>query len=205
MATITSSSRESLVGTFAQSSQERAAGLSSKEAQRRLLEFGPNEIRREKATSPVILLGRQFASAVIWLLLAASVVSLALGEFLDAIAIDVIVIINAVIGFLQEHRAERAVLALRSMTAPRARVLRAGGSLIIPARDIVPGDVLVLEAGDVAGADARLLTAHALGTNEAALTGESTPVDKSTDPTGPDTPLAERHDFVFMGTSIATG
>src|SRR5262245_37670632 len=205
MATITSSSRESLVGTFAQSSQERDAGLSSKEAQRRLLEFGPNEIRREQATSPVILLGRQFASPVIWLLVAASVVSLALGEFLDATAIGVIVIINAAIGFLQEHRAERAVMALRSMTAPRARVLRDGQSVIVPASTIVPGDVLVLEAGDVAAADARLLTAHALSTNEAALTGESAPVDKSTAPTAPETPLAERRDFVFMGTSVATG
>jgi Ca2+-transporting ATPase len=205
MATITSSSRELFEETYAQSSQEIGAGLSSEEAQRRLGEFGPNEIRREEATSPVVLFGRQFASPVIWLLLGASAVSLALGEFLDAAAIAVIVIINAVIGFLQEHRAERAVMALRSMTAPRARVVRDGRSIIIPASDIVPGDVLVLEAGDVAGADARLLTAHALSTNEAALTGESAPADKSTDPTAPDTPLAERHDFVFMGTSIATG
>ena len=180
-------------------------GLSSDDAQRRLAEYGPNEIRREEATSALILLAHQFASPVIWLLLGASAVSLAVGEYLDAIAIGVIVIINAVIGFLQEHRAERAVMALRSMTAPRARVLRDGQSIIIPASGIVPGDVLVLEAGDVAAADARLVQAHALRTNEAALTGESSPVDKSTEPTSPDTPLAERHDFVFMGTSIATG
>jgi P-type Ca2+ transporter type 2C len=115
------------------------------------------------------------------------------------------VIINAVIGFLQEHRAERAVMALRSMTAPRARVMRDGHRVMMPANGIAPGDVLVLEAGDVAAADARLRTAHALTTNEAPLTGESTPVEKTTAPTGPDTPLAERHDFVFMGTSVATG
>jgi Ca2+-transporting ATPase len=115
------------------------------------------------------------------------------------------VIINAVIGFLQEHRAERAVMALRSMTAPRARVMRDGHSHIITASSIVPGDLLVLEAGDIPAADARLRTAHALTTNEAPLTGESTPVEKTTAPTGPDTPLAERHDFVFMGTSVATG
>jgi len=124
---------------------------------------------------------------------------------LSAIAIGTIVTINAVIGFLQEHRAERAVRALRSMTAPRARVVRDGHSVMMPANAIVPGDVLVLEAGDVAAADARLRIAHALTTNEASLTGESTPVDKATSPTGPDTPLAERHDFVFMGTSVATG
>jgi Ca2+-transporting ATPase len=180
-------------------------GLSSDDAQRRLAEHGPNEIQREEATSALIFLAHQFASPVIWLLLGASAVSLALGEYLDAIAIGVIVVINAVIGFLQEHRAERAVMALRSMTAPRARVLRDGQSVIVPASSIVPGDVLVLEAGDVAAADARLVQAHALRTNEAALTGESTPVEKSTEPTAPDAPLAERHDFVFMGTSIATG
>jgi len=139
------------------------------------------------------------------LLLAACGVSLVVGELLDAAAIALIVVINGAIGFLQEHRAECAVMALRSMTAPRARVLRTGRSVFVPASTIVPGDVLVLEAGDIAAADARLLTAHALSTNEAALTGESTPVDKSTEPTTPETPLAERHDFVFMGTSIATG
>jgi Ca2+-transporting ATPase len=182
-----------------------AVGLSSGEAQRRLTEFGPNEIRREQATSALTLLVRQFASPVIWLLLVATVLSAALGEWLDAIAIGAIVILNAVIGFFQEHRAERAVMALRAMTAPRARVMRDGHSVMLPANEIVPGDVLVLEAGDVTGADARLRTAHALTTNEAPLTGESTPVEKTTAPTGPDTPLAERHDFVFMGTSVATG
>ena len=183
----------------------RASGLSSAEAKRRLGEFGPNEIHREQATSALTLLVRQFASPVIWLLLVASVLSVALGELLDAIAIGAIVVVNAVIGFLQEHRAERAVMALRSMTAPRARVMRDGHSVIIPAYAIVPGDLLVLEAGDVAAADARLHRAHALTTNEAPLTGESTPVEKTAAPTAPDTPLAERHDFVFMGTSIATG
>lgn len=181
------------------------AGLSSAEAQRRLTEFGPNEIRREPATTAITLLVRQFASPVIWLLLVATVLSGALGEWLDAIAIGAIVILNAVIGFFQEHRAERAVMALRSMTAPRARVMRDGHSVMMPAAGIVPGDFLVLEAGDVTAADGRLRTAHALTTNEAPLTGESAPVEKTTTRTGPETPLAERHDFVFMGTSVATG
>jgi Ca2+-transporting ATPase len=180
-------------------------GLSSAEAQRRLTEFGPNEIRREQATNALTLVVGQFASPVIWLLLVATVLSAALAEWLDAIAIGAIVILNAVIGFFQEHRAERAVMALRSMTAPRARVMRDGHGIMMPANGIVRGDFLVLEAGDVTAADARLRTAHALTTNEAPLTGESTPVEKTTAPTGPDTPLAERHDFVFMGTSVATG
>lgn len=181
------------------------AGLSSDAAKRRLSDFGPNEIERKKATSPLIVFGRQFASPVIWLLLGASAVSLAVDEALNAAAIGVIVVINAVIGFLQEHRAERAVTALRSMTAPRARVLRDGHSVSVPAREIVPGDVLVLEAGDITAADGQLVRAHALSTNESALTGESTPVHKRTDPAAPDAPLAERHDYVFMGTSVATG
>ncbi len=180
-------------------------GLTSTEAQRRLIEFGPNEISREQATNPLALLARQFASPVIWLLLGATVVSAAVGELLDATAIGTIVIVNAAIGFFQEHRAERAVMALRSMTAPQARVMRDGHSVMAPANTVVPGDLLVLEAGDVAAADARLHTAHALTTNEAPLTGESTPVEKTTVPTAPDTPLADRHDFVFMGTSVATG
>lgn len=207
MATVTPSSISPPLTADANSSPAPrvAAGLSSAEAQRRLTEFGPNEIRREQTTTPLALLARQCASPVIWLLLVASVLSAALGELLDAIAIGAIVIVNAVIGFFQEHRAERAVMALRSMTAPRARVMRDGHSVMMPANGIVPGDFLVLEAGDVAAADARLHTAHALTTNEAPLTGESTPVEKTTAPTGPDTPLAERHDFVFMGTSVATG
>ena len=130
---------------------------------------------------------------------------MALGELLDAGALAAILIINAVIGFFQEYRAERAVLALRSMTARRARVLRDGHSVMVTAETIVPGDVPVLEAGDIAAADARLQSAHALTTNEAALTGESTPVDKHAQPTPAATPLAERHDFVFMGTAIGTG
>jgi Ca2+-transporting ATPase len=184
---------------------DMGTGLSSADAQRRLTEFGPNEIRRERAVSRLTLLARQFASPVIWLLLGASVLSAALGEVLDAIAIGAIVIVNAAIGFFQEHRAERAVMALRSMTAPRARVMRDGHSVIVSADTVVPGDVLVLEAGDVPAADARLHKAHALTTNEAPLTGESAPVEKHTAPTSPETPLAERHDFVFMGTSISTG
>jgi P-type Ca2+ transporter type 2C len=182
-----------------------SSGLSSTDAQHRLIEFGPNEICRERATSALTLLLRQFASPVIWLLLGASVMSVALGELLDAIAIGAIVIVNAVIGFFQEHRAERAVMALRSMTAPRARVMRDGHGVIVPAATVVPGDLLVLEAGDITAADARLRTAHALTTNEAPLTGESAPVEKSARATAPETPLAERQDFVFMGTSVATG
>ena len=128
MATVTSSPIAPSLGTGAgrPDADPIRSGLSSTDAQRRLIEFGPNEIRREQATSALGLFARQFGSPVIWLLLGASVLSAALGELLDAGAIGAIVTVNAVIGFLQEHRAHRAVMALRSMTAPRARVMRDG-------------------------------------------------------------------------------
>jgi Ca2+-transporting ATPase len=147
----------------------------------------------------------QLKSPVIWLLLGACLISGALGEVADAVAIGAIVVLNSLVGFFQEYRAERAVLALRSMTAPRARVLRDGRLVVIAAADLVPGDRLVLEAGDIVAADAKLDEAHALLTNEAALTGESTPAEKSTGEVPPDAPLAERHNSVFMGTSVANG
>ena len=180
-------------------------GLSASDAERRLREVGPNELTAEQPTSRITLFFRQFASPVIWLLLGAGVVSAVLGENLDAGAILTIVVINAAIGFVQEFRAQQAVLALRSMTAPHARVMRDGHSTMVPASSVVPGDLLLLEAGDVTAADARVLTAHALTTIEAPLTGESAAVEKSSTPTAANTALAERRDFVFMGTSIATG
>jgi len=184
---------------------DAASGLSSVEAARRLEQYGPNEIVRGRATPAWLLLLGQFRSPLVLLLIGACAVSVALGELADAIAIGAIVLLNALIGFFQEHRAERAVLALRSMTAPRARVLRDGHLQVIPAAQLVPGDLLALEAGDVVAGDARLIEAHALATIEAALTGESLPAEKSSFLTAPDAPLAERRDWVFLGTSVAMG
>jgi P-type Ca2+ transporter type 2C len=115
------------------------------------------------------------------------------------------VIVNGLVGFFQEYRAEKAVLALRAMTAPRARVVRDGAQTVIAAAEVVTGDTIVLEAGDVVAADAHLLEANKLIASEAALTGESAGVDKAVKPSAPDAPLAERHDQVFMGTAIANG
>src|SRR5262249_21789569 len=144
-------------------------------------------------------------SPLIWLLLGAVVVSAALGEVADAIAIGVIVVVNALVGFFQERRAENALEALRSLTAPRARVRRDGHQEVVPAAEVVPGDVLLLEAGDVVAADAHLLEANRLSTNEAPLTGESAPVEKDARPVAADAPLAERRDSIFLATSVATG
>ncbi len=156
-----------------------SAGLSTADAARRLTEFGPNEIRRDAGPAPWRIFAGQLNSPVIWLLLGACVLSGVLGEVADVVAIATIVILNAGVGFLQEYRAERAMQALRSMTAPHARVRRDGHATSIPAVTIVPGDVLLLEAGDVVAADAQVLVADRLSTNEAALTGESADVPKS--------------------------
>lgn len=188
-----------------QARTEPPHGLSSSEAHKRLAEHGHNLVEREETISTVALLVSQFKSPVIVLLLGAAAVSAALGEHIDAIAIGAIVVLNALVGFFQEFRAERAVLALRAMTAPRARVFRDGRTTEIAASLVVPDDVLLLDAGDIVAADARLLEVNALLVNEAALTGESAPAHKSADAAPADAPLAERHDRVFMGTSIANG
>jgi Ca2+-transporting ATPase len=177
-------------------------GLSQEAAQRLLQEVGPNEIQREKSTPPWKIFIRQFTSPMVGLLAIASGVALALGERVDAVAILVIVALNAMIGFFQEYRAEKAVLALRAMTAPRARVLRDGHAALIPAQAVVPGDILLLEAGDRVAADAQVMEVHQLLANESALTGESVPVEKDPAPLGDDVPLAERKDHVYAGTAI---
>jgi len=181
------------------------AGLSTAEAARRALAHGPNTIAREPGRPAWVLFVRQFNSPLIWLLGSACGVAAALGEAADAIAILAIVVLNGAIGFLQERGAARAIEALQSMTAPRARVRRDGRMTIVAAAEVVAGDILLLEAGDVVAADARVLEAHNLAANEAALTGESLPVEKSADPAPPKAPLAERTDHVFMGTAVTRG
>lgn len=180
-------------------------GLSAEEARVRLERDGPNALPSRPPTGWAKVLAAQLANPLMAVLGASCVLSAAMGHVIDAVAIGVIVSINVVVGAVQEHRAERAVIALRSLTARRARVLRDGHRLTVPAAEVVVGDVLDLEAGDVVAADARLLQAHELSTIEANLTGESVPVDKDPAPVPDDTPLAERTDCVFMGTSVATG
>ncbi len=186
-------------------SQKSVSGLSASEASARLAQYGSNEIRHTETVSPWVLFAEQFKSPVVWLLLGACIISAALGEVTDAIAIASIVVINACVGFFQEYRAEKAVNALRSMTAPRARVMRDAKMMIIAASEVVPGDILLMEAGDVVAADARLLEAYALSVNEAALTGESVPAEKRVGDASADAPLAERYDRVYLGTAVVNG
>jgi Ca2+-transporting ATPase len=180
-------------------------GLSSEEARRRLRRDGRNELRKSRSISAPAIFLRQFASLVIWVLIGAAAVSIYLGEKAEGIAIISIVVLNAVIGFFQEFRAEKAAASLARLAAPKARVLRNGHAKVCAASEVVAGDVLLLESGDLVAADARLIEASSLRANEVSLTGESQPVDKSTGCLPLETPLAERRNMVFLGTSIALG
>lgn len=180
-------------------------GLSDSEARQLLRQHGLNEISREKTTPVWFLFLHQFKSPLVLILIFASVVSAFLGEPVEALAIGAILLINALIGFFQEYRAENAITALREMTAPRAKVLRDGRQILILAHDVVPGDLLILEAGDIVAADGEILDSSRLQVNEAVLTGESLPVQKSVLAARDARNLAERSGEVFMGTTVATG
>lgn len=182
------------------------SGLSAGEAERRLGEHGPNEVTAARAVSPWKLLLEQFKNVLILILLFAVGLSAVLGHATEAIVIGAIVFLAAVLGFTQEYRAERAIEALTRMAAPTATVARDGQELSIPARELVPGDVLILRAGDKASADARLAEAVNLQAEEAALTGESLPVEKHVDALA-DEELAvgDRTNMVYAGTTISYG
>ncbi len=184
----------------------RVEGLSSREAAERLVVDGPNELKEGQRIGPLQILFGQFKSLIIWILIAAGVISGVLGERVDAIAILAIVVLNALIGFYQEFNAEKSIAALKKMTAPKAKVRRGGQVASIPASGIVAGDILALEAGDLVAADARLLQAAALKCIESALTGESEAVTKQAGTLEQrDLPLGDRVNMVFMGTSVAAG
>ncbi len=180
-------------------------GLSEEEAQKRLEEFGPNELRKEKGKSPWSIFLDQFKDFLILLLLAATFVSLLIGEVFDAAAIMAIVVMSAFLGFLQEYRAERALEALKKMAAPEAVVLRGGRERRIPAREVVPGDIILLHAGDKVPADARLIEQFNLRVDEAPLTGESVPVNKEVAILPPETALADRKNMLYAGTVVTYG
>ena len=181
-------------------------GLNVKEVQKRLWEVGQNVLTAKKGVHPVFLFLGQFKDFMVLVLLAATVVSGLLGEIADAVTILTILIINAVLGFVQEFRAERSMESLRSLTAPEARVLREGTEQKIPAAEVVPGDIVLLEAGDRIPADVRWIQAVNIQVEESALTGESHPVPKSITPLLDElTPMADRRNMGYMGTSVVNG
>lgn len=181
-------------------------GLSHAEAENRLKKFGFNQLEEKEGISPFLLFVGQFNNVIVWILMVAAIVSGFLGEWVDALAILAIVVINAVIGFIQEFRAEKSLAALQKMAAPFSRVLRGGEIHSVSSREIVPGDIVLLEAGDYVPADGRICSSFSLRTQEASLTGESTPVDKSIETLqNPSLPIADRENMVFMGTSVTSG
>ncbi len=180
-------------------------GLTSAEADRRLAHTGPNELREERRVAATELLLRQFRSPLIYILILAGAVTTALGEYVDAGVIGAVLLLNALIGFVEEHRAERSMAALRRLAAARAVVMRDRRAHTIDARRLVPGDVVLLEAGSKVPADCRILHAVALEADEALLTGESATVAKGIESLPPDAPLAERANMLFMGTVVVRG
>jgi len=194
-------------------------GLSSEEAKSRIIQYGFNELKEKKRRTALQMFLEEFKDIFILLLIAATVFSVIIGyyelmrdpslgfleTYADAITIGIIVVLVAIAGFVQEYRAEKAIEALKKLAAPRARVMRNGKETMILAREVVPGDILVLEAGDTVAADSRLLEAVELKTDEAILTGESTPVNKSLEPVKPDAPTADRRDMLFMATHTIYG
>ncbi len=181
------------------------SGLSTEEAAVRMDASGPNALPEVPPRSLGAVFLRQFASPLIYLLLAAAVVAFPLGHRGDAAVILAVVVLNAVLGAFQEGRAERSMAALRRLSTFKVRVRRNGEEIHLDAAALVPGDVFHLAAGDAVTADARLLEAAALECAEAALTGESLPVAKSVDSTSAGAPLAERHCMVYSGTHVAAG
>ncbi len=181
-------------------------GLTAAEAAARLSQHGPNALVEGRRRGPVRMFFDQFTDFMIVVLLIAAVVSGILGDVVDTIVILVIVVLNAVIGFIQEYRAEAAIAALRQMAAPEARVLRDDRTHSIPAQELVPGDIVLLDAGNVVPADMRLLEVAALQTQEAALTGESAAVRKSADaPVAHDAALGDRFTMAYKGTLVVHG
>jgi P-type Ca2+ transporter type 2C len=182
------------------------SGLTNPEAARRLAEFGPNELQAAGRVSPWAILLEQFKNVLIIILLLATALSAFLGHGVEAIAITVIVLFAVVLGFVQEYRAERAIEALRKMAAPEATVIREGRERSVPARELIPGDLILLATGDKVPADVRLIEAVNLQTVEAALTGESAPVEKHTRPLEDERlPTGDRKNMAYAGTAVTYG
>ncbi|MBM4141131.1 MAG: cation-translocating P-type ATPase [Nitrospira sp.] len=181
------------------------SGLTENEIISRLEKYGYNELKKEEKVSPFTLFINQFKNILIIILLVAIGLSALIGEIVDAAIIGVIVIFCAVLGFIQEYRAERALEALKKMLSPTITVLRDGKEEEVPSKELVPGDVLLLEAGDKIPADARLIELHSLKCDEAPLTGESVPVGKDIKPLPEGVRVSDRKNMVFTGTTVTYG
>ena len=183
-----------------------AEGLSASEVQKRIAKYGNNELQEKKKVPPWLLFLLQFKDFMILILMAAAVLSGVMGDMTDTIIILVIVILNAIVGFVQEYRAGKALEALKKMTVTQTQVLRDGHPVLISSTELVPGDIVIMEAGNVVPADIRLLDTHSLRIDESSLTGESIPVDKSTaDLHQKDLSLGDQLNMAFKGTLVTNG
>ncbi len=181
-------------------------GLSMAEVTARQREYGPNALKEAPRPGPLRRFIAQFADFLVLILIAAAAVSAFLGETIDAIVIGAIVVLNAIVGLVQEGKAEEALKSLEKLSAPVAKVIRGGELSVTAARDLVPGDMVLLEAGDKVPADIRLVESHSLACNESSLTGEPVPVDKSAETVFPiETVLAERRNMAYSGTVVTAG
>ena len=181
-------------------------GLSTEEAQARIEKYGRNELEERGLRSPWVVLAGQFTEIMVIILLVAAVISFLIGETTDGIMILIIVVLNAILGFTQEYRAERAMEALKKLSVPTVRVRRDGQIKEVEANGLVPGDVVLFEAGDRIPADCRVIESVNLRAEEAALTGESVPVDKTEKPFEDEKlPLGDRRNILYLGTAITYG
>jgi P-type Ca2+ transporter type 2C len=181
-------------------------GLDKNEVQKRLEQFGYNELLEKKKVPTWLLFLRQFKDFMILILAAAAILSGIVGDLIDTVIILVIVLLNAIVGFIQEYRAEKAMAALKKMTVTQTQVIREGKPLIISSTELVQGDIVVMETGNVVPADIRLLEVHSLRVDESSLTGESIPIDKtSTELNGGSVPLGDQLNMIFKGTLVTNG
>ncbi|MDH5495617.1 MAG: HAD-IC family P-type ATPase, partial [Candidatus Bathyarchaeota archaeon] len=180
-------------------------GLKEEEVKQRLEKYGLNELKETKRTTAFQIFLNQFKDIFVIMLLIATAISLAVGEATDAITIAAIVVLNAVVGFVQEYRSEKAMDAMRKLTAPKARLMRNGKEVMVPAKEVVPGDILLLESGDRVPADSRLVEVVELRTDEAVLTGESTQVEKRISTIEENAPVADRKNMIFTATYVTYG
>ncbi|MBI1971118.1 calcium-transporting P-type ATPase, PMR1-type [Candidatus Woesearchaeota archaeon] len=183
----------------------RLTGLSSDEAARRLQAYGKNEVQQKKGESALQLFFDQFKSPIVWILIGAVVISALEEEFIDAVVISLILILNAILGFVQEYKAEKTIEALQKLASFHARVVRDGKEMSIEAKDVVPGDIILLEVGEKIPADIRLFELVDMETQEGMLTGESMPVTKKLLLFPESTPIADQKNMAFAGTIIARG
>ncbi len=205
MSTLDEQTRRSSVAPSLAAPPDDDAGLTSDEARRRLESHGPNRLPDPPTRSRLAMFVDQFRNLLIVILMGAAVLAGLVGDWKDTIVIGVVLLLNAVLGYVQEGKAERSLAALRSMLVESAKVRRDGEVAVVPADQLVPGDVVLVDTGDRVPADGRLVAAHSLEVDESSLTGESTPVEKSTDPVADDADLGDRTDSVFMNTTVTRG